>query len=76
MTTLTLYFDGLCEPVNPGGIACYGWQILEDGVIIQEDDGVEARGPDFVKRHTENFPLRCKHLLAAEEIERQGEDRD
>ena len=24
MTTLILYFDGLCEPRNPGGIATYG----------------------------------------------------
>jgi ribonuclease HI len=31
---LLLYFDGLCEPVNPGGVACYGWAIM-----YYEDDG-------------------------------------
>jgi ribonuclease HI len=32
-TELVVHFDGLCEPVNPGGVACYGWVIsyYEDG---------------------------------------------
>jgi ribonuclease HI len=25
MTTLALYCDGLCEPRNPGGYACWAW---------------------------------------------------
>ena len=42
----TLYFDGLCEPRNPGGIATYGWLLLDErGEVIQEGHGVEARGP-------------------------------
>lgn len=46
MTKLVLFFDGLCEPRNPGGIATYGWQLLdEQGQVIEEDNGVEARGP-------------------------------
>jgi len=46
MTTLTLYFDGLCEPRNPGGIATFGWLLLdEQGQVIEEGNGVEARGP-------------------------------
>lgn len=35
--TTTLYFDGLCEPVNPGGIARYGWLITD-----APDDEIEA----------------------------------
>lgn len=27
---LYLYFDGLCLPRNPGGVACYGFIIYED----------------------------------------------
>jgi hypothetical protein len=27
MIPWTLYFDGLCEPRNPGGWMCYGWAI-------------------------------------------------
>jgi ribonuclease HI len=26
---LTCTFDGMCQPVNPGGVACYGFTILE-----------------------------------------------
>jgi ribonuclease HI len=25
---IQVYFDGLCQPYNPGGIACYGFVIL------------------------------------------------
>ena len=28
---LSLYFDGACEPVNPGGIATAGWILKGDG---------------------------------------------
>ena len=43
--TLTLYFDGLCEPHNPGGIACWGWLLLdESGQVIEEGNGEEVRG--------------------------------
>lgn len=42
---LTLYFDGSCEPVNPGGIACYGWVLMdEDGNKIDEGYGEVCRG--------------------------------
>ena len=27
---ITVYFDGSCEPVNPGGTACYGFIVLSD----------------------------------------------
>lgn len=26
---ITIYFDGACEPVNPGGVATAGWYILD-----------------------------------------------
>lgn len=43
-TRLTLCFDGLCEPRNPGGIACYGWRLLDErGETLQEGPGVVAR---------------------------------
>jgi ribonuclease HI len=28
---VTIYFDGACEPRNPGGVATGGWIILGDG---------------------------------------------
>ena len=36
----TLYFDGACEPRNPGGKATYGW-------VLKERDTVRARGWGF-----------------------------
>jgi ribonuclease HI len=41
---LVLYFDGLCEPINPGGIACYGFVIYSDGVKVHEVGGFVGAG--------------------------------
>lgn len=30
------YFDGCCEPVNPGGVASFGAVILKDGIKLWE----------------------------------------
>jgi ribonuclease HI len=34
------YFDGLCQPVNPGGVACYAYLIKEGGRTIQSEYGL------------------------------------
>lgn len=34
------YFDGLCQPINPGGVACYAYLIKEDGRTIQSEYGL------------------------------------
>jgi ribonuclease HI len=40
--TVEVYFDGLCRPVNPGGIACFAF-IVEDGKnTIHSKFGVAA----------------------------------
>jgi ribonuclease HI len=39
------YFDGLCEPVNPGGIATYGIVIKKDGKTVFEDSGLAFAKP-------------------------------
>ncbi len=37
-------FDGMCQPVNPGGVACYGFTIQEKNnnrfYLIYEDGGI------------------------------------
>lgn len=44
--TFTLYFDGLCEPVNPGGVACYGWLLQDPELIpVGVGKGEYCRGP-------------------------------
>lgn len=37
--------DGLCEPINPGGIAIYGFAARRGPELLSEDSGVVARGP-------------------------------
>ncbi|MGC8628342.1 MAG: ribonuclease HI [Acidimicrobiales bacterium] len=37
--------DGLCEPVNPGGIATYGFVARRGPELLAEEGGVVARGP-------------------------------
>jgi ribonuclease HI len=41
---LILYFDGLCEPQNPGGWVCYGWVLQDGDRVVASGRGV-ARGP-------------------------------
>lgn len=38
--------DGLCEPVNPGGTACYGWVAYLGKEKMAEDCGVICSGPE------------------------------
>ncbi|MGB9792574.1 MAG: ribonuclease HI [Thermacetogeniaceae bacterium] len=42
---IRVYCDGLCEPVNPGGTACYGWVVYQDGEKLTESCGVACNGP-------------------------------
>lgn len=45
---ITIYFDGACEPVNPGGVATAGWYIVDSQEIdISEID--IAEGHRFIK---------------------------
>ncbi len=39
-----VYFDGLCEPVNPGGVAAYGFVIYRGGRRIAEGRGIVGAG--------------------------------
>jgi ribonuclease HI len=39
-----VYVDGLCEPYNPKGIACYGYVIYRDSQKVFEDKGVVGQG--------------------------------
>jgi len=41
---MILYFDGLCEPKNPGGVATYGYIVYEDGKKVHEEHGVVGAG--------------------------------
>lgn len=42
---LIAYTDGLCEPYNPGGTACYGWVVRRDGQKLAEGYAKVCSGP-------------------------------
>ena len=41
---IELYFDGACEPFNPGGTASYGWLIKKNGKELKSGHGVVGSG--------------------------------
>ena len=42
--TTILYFDGLCEPVNPGGVATYGFVVYVGKAKVKEGCGLVGAG--------------------------------
>jgi ribonuclease HI len=49
---IEVYFDGLCQPVNPGGIACYAFVVKQGGKTIHSEYGVA--GEPFSQDSTNN----------------------
>jgi ribonuclease HI len=41
---IEIFFDGLCAPKNPGGIATYGFVVIKDGKLVKEGKGVVGEG--------------------------------
>ena len=41
---IEIYFDGACEPINPGGTASYGWIIRKNGKVIAKDAQIVGSG--------------------------------
>jgi ribonuclease HI len=41
---MMLYFDGLCEPLNPGGVATYGFVVYDNNKKLHEEGGVVGAG--------------------------------
>lgn len=41
---IELYFDGACEPVNPGGTATFGWLLKKDSKSIESGSGIVGEG--------------------------------
>jgi len=57
---ITIFFDGLCYPINPGGVAAYGYLIRRDGELIHKGRGVVGEG-----RGMTNNVAEYEALLAA-----------
>jgi ribonuclease HI len=41
---IEVWIDGLCEPINPGGTACFAYIIKKNGETIDRDYGVIGSG--------------------------------
>jgi len=41
---IEIYFDGACEPVNPGGTASYGYLVKQDGKTIIQGSKIIGTG--------------------------------
>lgn len=51
---LTIYFDGACEPINPGGIATVGWCVLNElGSELAHGHSVVKRGDGATNNYAE-----------------------
>jgi ribonuclease HI len=49
---IEVYFDGLCQPINPGGISCYAFVVKSSGITIHSDYGLA--GEPFSEDSTNN----------------------
>ncbi len=54
---ITLYFDGLCRPKNPGGVATYGYVIYQDGKNVKSGKGVVGSGAGMTNNVAEYSAL-------------------
>ena len=67
---ITIYFDGLCRPKNPGGVATYGYVIYQDGKKVKSGCGVIGSGAGMTNNVAEYSAL--KHAM--EWVSRSGGD--
>ena len=67
---IDVFFDGLCQPVNPGGIACYAFLIKRNGKIEHSEYGLVAE--PFSKDSTNNV---AEYTALIKALERLSLDR-
>jgi ribonuclease HI len=49
---IEVYFDGLCQPINPRGISCYAFIVKSEGRTIYSDYGIA--GEPFSENSSNN----------------------
>jgi ribonuclease HI len=55
---ITIYFDGLCRPRNPGGVATYGYLVYRDGKKVRNGNGVIGSGTGMTNNVAEYSALK------------------
>ncbi len=71
---LTIHFDGLCLPKNPGGIATYGFVAKRGAKVVHEEAGLAA--PPFTPQATNNVAEYTGLLKALEWAVAQGLEKE
>jgi len=69
---ITIYFDGLCRPKNPGGVATYGYLIYQDGKKVKTGYGVIGSGAGMTNNVAEYTALK----QAAEWVSQNNPDKE
>jgi ribonuclease HI len=69
---IEISIDGSCEPVNPGGTACYGYVIRRQGKVLSLGSGVAGTGKGMTNNVAEYNAL----ISAIGKIEELGLERD
>lgn len=77
-TEAVFYVDGLCEPRNPGGVACYGWVGYWQGKRARSGHGVIGEGQGMTNNVAEYSALiaAMEHLIEKgykKEVEFKGD---
>lgn len=54
---ITIYFDGLCRPRNPGGVATYGYVVYKDGKKVKSGNGMIGAGAGMTNNVAEYSAL-------------------
>lgn len=62
------WFDGCCEPINPGGHAAFGILIKVDGEVIDARGGYVGNGP-MISNNVAEYAGLLEILRALEKIE-------
>ncbi len=66
---LTLYFDGACEPTNPGGVATWGWVLFGvHGDRMAAECGVAAKGGDNATNNVAEYHALGRGLRYLREV--------
>ncbi len=55
---ITIYFDGLCEPINPRGVAAYGYVIYQSEKAIKRGARVIGEGKGMTNNVAEYSALK------------------
>ena len=54
---IEIYFDGACEPINPGGTASYGYLIKNNGQTIKKESKIIGKGAGMTNNLAEYHGL-------------------